>query len=144
MGAGAGLGVQGFCGSPEPGCPYSPSQGLHSGPDTPLALSSILRPQGSGLSSSCLPSCPQDKPQDLFPPRASCLLCRAPLGGGNARSKQRVGGALGWGSEHARALSPSLACASCSPLLSEEITLPSHLRALVPDFFLQEALHPDT
>lgn len=37
---------------------------------------SILSPQGSGLSSSQLPSCPQDKPNDPFPPRASCPLCR--------------------------------------------------------------------
>ena len=140
MRAGAGLGMQGFCSSPELGCPHSPTQGLHSGPDTPSILSSILRPQGSGLS----PSGPPDKPHDLLPPRASCPLCRAPLGGGDARSKQGVGGALGWGSEHARALSPSLACASCSPLLSEEITLPSRLHALVPDLFLQEAPHPDT
>ena len=145
MGTGAGLGVQGFCSSPEPGCPHSPSQGLHSGPDTPSVLSSILRPQGSGLSASCLPAAPKTSPTTSFHPGLPALSAGLPWEGAMLCPRRELvvlwGGAL----EHTRALSPSLACASCSPLLSEEITLPSHLRALVPDLFLQEApiLTPD-
>lgn len=69
MGARAGLGVQGFCGSLEPGCPHSPSEGLLSGPDSLLQLflpSSGLR--DLAFPPPVSPAAPKTSPTTFFHP----------------------------------------------------------------------------